>query len=500
MKRGNGFRMWAAAASVVVCGLGASAQAEVPAPKTSPVTAAGTPFLSLGTYDLKALGYVVEEYFVSGTASSYKLTGEPTPDGAWTAKPADTAPYATRIVVVRPQDPKRFNGTVAVEWLNVTGGLDAAPDWMYTHRELLRSGMAYVGVSAQKVGVEGGNGIGGTVGMSLKRVNPARYGTLAHPGDAFAFDIFSQAGQAVKSGQVLGPLKPKHVLATGESQSAVFMTTYVDAIDPVARVFDGFFIHSRFGGAPAPEMAAMRGGPNARGPSGVKMRADLRVPVMTLITETDLLGTGLSGFWAAEQPDNDKLRIWEIPGASHVDNYMFFVGGTDNGAAPIETLAQLWKPNDGLYGSKMAHPINSGPQHHYVAEAAMAGLERWVRTGKAPPKAPRMALTGPDKPGEAPKLALDAEGEAKGGIRTPWVDAPTSKLSGFGNSGGPFGFLVGTTQPFDAATLAKLYPGGKAEYLKKVDASLAAAVKGGFILSADQAEIRALTAASWPNT
>ncbi|THD64496.1 MAG: hypothetical protein E8A49_02345 [Phenylobacterium sp.] len=466
-------------------------------PQTKLITGPGSPFLGLGAFDLKALGYVVEEYIVSGTATSYKLTGEPTADGAWTARPADTAPYATRIVVVRPADPKRFSGTVAVEWLNVTGGLDAGPDWTYSHREMLRAGMAYVGVSAQKVGVEGGQGIAGP-GMPLKKVNPTRYGGLVHPGDNFSFDIFSQAGQAVKTGQVMGPLKPLHVLATGESQSAVFMTTYVDAIDPIARVYDGFYIHSRFGGAPPPETASMRTGPNTRGAQGVKMRPDLRVPVMTLISETDLIGSGLSGFWAAQQPDNDKLRIWEMPGTSHVDNYMFFVGNYDDGSAPIAKLAEAWKPNDALFGAKMAHPINSGPQHHYVAMAALAGLDRWVRTGRAPPKAPRLELAMSDTAGQAPKLVLDEEGEAKGGIRTPWVDAPTAKLSGAGNSGGPYGFLVGSTIPFDAPTLARLYPGGKADYLKRFDASLSNAVKGGFILPADQAEIRALAAAGWP--
>jgi hypothetical protein len=128
----------------------------------------------------------------------------------------------------------------------------------------------------------------------------------------------------------------------------------------------------------------------------------------------------------------------------------------------------------------------------------MAALDHWVATGRAPPKAPRLELNPPEKAGEAPKLALDGSGNARGGIRTPWVDAPTAKLSGFGNSGGPFGFLVGTTQPFDAAALARLYPGGKADYEKKFDASLAASVKAGFILPADEAEIRALGAASWP--
>jgi hypothetical protein len=179
---------------------------------------------------------------------------------------------------------------------------------------------------------------------------------------------------------------------------------------------------------------------------------------------------------------------------------MFMIGGFDDGHAPLDKIASLWKPTDALFGAKMAHPINSAPQHHYVAMAALAGLETWVRTGKAPPKAPRMDTEPAAKAGEAPKLTADAQGNTKGGIRTPWVDAPTAKLSGFGNTGGPFGFLVGTTQPFDPATLKQLYPGGKADYLKRFDASLDRAVKGGFILPADTAEIRALAAAGWPGS
>ena len=271
------------------------------------------------------------------------------------------------------------------------------------------------------------------------------------------------------------------------------MTTYVDAIGPWAKVYDGVYIHSRFGGAPAPETAAMRGGPGARpGPAGVLMRPNLRVPVMTLISETDLIGSGLSGFWAADQADDARLRIWEMPGTAHVDNYMFFIGGFDNGSAPIGKMAELWKPTDALFGGKMAKPINASPTHHYVAMAALAALDRWVATGKAPPKAARMETEPAAKAGEPPKLALDAQGNAKGGIRTPWVDAPTARLSGFGNTGGPFGFLVGTTQPYDTATLGKLYQGGKADYLKTFDASLGMRSRAAH-LPADQAEI-----APWP--
>ncbi len=466
-------------------------------PAVNKIEAAGAPFLGLGGFDLKALGYEVSEYVISGDAQSYKLTGEPTADGAWTAVAAGSAPYATRIVVVRPSDPKRFNGAAVVEWLNVTAGLDSGPDWTFSHREMLRSGYAYVAVSAQRVGVEGGPSLGGA-GMPLKKANPARYGSLVHPGDGYAFDIYSQAGRAVREGDVLGPLKARRVLSAGESQSAVFLTTYVNAIDPLAKVYDGFFIHSRFGGAPPPETAAMRGGPNARGPAGVRIRTDVRAPVVTLIAETDLIGSGLSGFWAARQDDNARLRIWEMPGTSHADNYLFLVGGADSGTTPVAKLAELWRPTTALFGATMAKPINNSPQHHYVAQAALAGLDRWVRTGQAPARAPRIEVTPPARADAPPTLLLDANGNARGGIRGPWVEAPVSKLSGMGNAGGPYGFLVGTAEPYDAATLKRLYPGGKADYLRKFDAALDRAIRAGFILPADRAEIHELAALGWP--
>ena len=75
-------------------------------------------------------------------------------DGKYTAVATSTAPYTTRAVVMRPVNPRRFNGTVVVEWLNVSGGADAGPDWMLGHNELIREGFVWVGVSAQKVGVD----------------------------------------------------------------------------------------------------------------------------------------------------------------------------------------------------------------------------------------------------------------------------------------------------------------------------------------------------------
>ena len=132
---------------------------------------AGPAFTAYASFDLAALGYVEEEYFLSGQARAYEIEGERGSDGRWPASPAGSAAYTTRLVVRRPRDPGRFNGTVAVEWLNVSAGTDAEPDWACTHRHLIREGFAWAGVSAQKAGIDGG---GLAEGPHLKKVNPAR--------------------------------------------------------------------------------------------------------------------------------------------------------------------------------------------------------------------------------------------------------------------------------------------------------------------------------------
>jgi hypothetical protein len=73
-------------------------------------------------------------------------------------------------------------------------------------------------------------------------------------------------------------------------------------------------------------------------------------------------------------------------------------------------------------------------------------------------------------------------------------------LSGLGQSGGAFGFLFGTTKPFDSATLEALYPGGKADCLAKFASALDDAITGGFILDDDREEIMGLAAAAYPTS
>ena len=104
--------------------------AETPSPVISqpPIGTHGFPFSSTAI-DLSRFGYTEEEFFITGHARSYSPNGPLGPDGVWTASPSagGTAPYTTRILIRRPSSPRRFNGTVYVEWMNVSGGADGTP-------------------------------------------------------------------------------------------------------------------------------------------------------------------------------------------------------------------------------------------------------------------------------------------------------------------------------------------------------------------------------------
>jgi len=442
-----------------------------------PVTGgSGVPFITAKLFDLAAVGYTSAEYFISGTAVAYTAAGELPGDGKWIVTPGDTAAYKTRIVVYRPIDPTRFNGTVVVEWLNVSGGRDAAPDWIYTHTELTRSGYAWVGVSAQIVGVEGGGSLLGLPGTPLKTADPDRYGSLVHPGDSFSYDIFSQAAQALvrpAGPPPLGELRIVALLAAGESQSAFRLVTYINAVHPLARIYDGFLVHSRGGGGIAAAPLSESPQPPITTPASTWTRDDLDVPILSLQTETDL--TFLESV-AARQPDTPRFRLWEIAGTAHADTYVAGVGLTDLGDEP--DAARLVITKTATPGVTCRAPINSGP-HHFVAKAAIAALNRWVRQGTPPPVAPRLeASTEPPY-----TLQRDEQGNARGGIRTPQVDVPIATFSGDGR-GSIVCVLFGMTTPFDAAKLAELYPTAEA-YVTAFNAATDRAVQAGFILAPD---------------
>ena len=459
-----------------------------PNPTVSAPPDAGSTFYQGVGFDLALVGYEQAEYFLSGTARSFAPVEELTPDGRWSVEAADEADYTTRIVVVRPSDPAAFNGTVMMEWFNVSGGLDAAPNFTMSHVEQLREGYAYVGVSAQIRGIEGGDS---TVDVGfpihLKGIEPERYASLRHPGDSFSYDIFSQAAQAVRNPETvdpLGGLELEQVIAVGESQSAFRLTTYVNAVDPVAQLFDGYLIHSRGGGSAALSQEPQADIPT---PAQVLIRDDVRVPVLTFQTDSDLL---LLGWVPDRQPDGDNFVLWEVAGTAHGDVYSISldVGPQDLGDDPgIAAVVEVASPIPGIMDC--GGPINSGPQH-YVMNAAVHALARWAAGGDPPTSAPRAEVVevavDPGAEGRQATHApvTDDYGNILGGVRTAWVDVPVARLTGEPVGGSSFCGLFGSTTLFDDATLAELYP-TKAAYLDAMTASIEQSVTDGFIRPLD---------------
>lgn len=439
--------------------------APVPAPKvTGPIQSAvpGDPGRDYPFYaaavDLKAHGYVEAEFFIEGVANRY------------TAPPLATAtvvdgdhPFKTRLVVRRPASASRFNGTVIVEWNNVTAGRDLDIDWFQTHEHLMRSGYAWVGVSAQRVGVE-----------ALKVWNAKRYGSLdvSHGGavtnDDLSHDVFSQAGQAIRTQgavSLIGGFKVERLIATGHSQSAGRLGIYVNAVHPLAKVFDAVVLHG----------------------GGGRVRTDLDIPVWKLLAETDVQNQAVN-----RQPDTNRFRTWEVAGNSHVDvkftSYSRLLAARDG-----SPTAPAFSPLGGRGGRSgppaAAAPSNPGgcdrppyshiPFHH-VFNAALDHLVRWVKDGTPPPTAPPIDLTTVGPPAV---MARDEADNALGGIRLSEHAVPTAVNSGV-NSGPGFCFLNGSHEPFDAATLARLYPTHDS-YVAKVREVSQRNVKAGYILKAD---------------
>jgi hypothetical protein len=401
---------------------------------------------------LEQAGYTEEEFFLSGTATSYQPDGDWKQDGLWKVTADQTADFTNRAIVRRPSDPSKFNGTVFVEWLNVSGGADLAVDFGYLSNELTDQGYIYVGVGTQKVGSD-----------NAKNADPTRYAPLVHPGDTFSYDMFTQAGRAVLGNKLFpSTYGIKKIIADGESQSAGRMTTYIDAIQPTADVYDAFFVHSR----------SDRGTPVAGGqsiPSGVHIRTDLRSPTLVVLTETDVIGNQQS-----LQPDDDKYRRWEIAGSAHVDNN------------DLSTLAGNDPTQINVVGQTCAKTTNTAKQW-LVMDAGLRHVNDWIGGGPPPPSGDKLAV-------DAGKYVADAHGNSTGGIRLPEVVAPVATYAGLGNTPS-WCALFGSTVPFDPPVVQQLYA-DHAAYVKAYAAATDELVSKGFAIERDATKAKAEVQAS----
>lgn len=445
-------------AGALLSGVAAAADATISGPVT---TLGARPNAFHATVDdLKSHGYIEQEFLMDGTAK-----GRARPDEAVSA-----APYRTRMLVRRPVDPKKFNGTVVVEWSNVTLGYDLEVGWPILSDLMMREGYAWVGITNQPVGIR-----------FLQQWDPQRYEGLKHPaipavmpkpaspsgfvvitGESYSDAIYTQLGVSLRHpGAVdpLGGLKPQRLLSWGLSQSAGRLTTYINNLPKKDRTYDGYFLFV--------------------GPG--KLRDDLDVPVFGVNSENEMMR-----YFPNRRPDSAVYRYWEVPGSGHVPRLS-------------DDTLQAQNRRD---GATWPRTCDFGPavvSIEYASRAALHHLNEWVKTGKEPPHAP-FATIEAEKPstmhGEPGPVAIvrDKSQNALGGIRLPHMEAPTGRHVGSGTPQ-PMCTLTPGFAPFDAAKLTTLYPTHDA-YVSKVQTAAANAVKAGFLLPIDAKAIIAEAAAS----
>jgi hypothetical protein len=494
-------------ASVLVLALlmAVPATAKTPIPRVTgplPVTAASYPFGAadhqLVPQRLSRVGYVEEEYLVSGTANVYTW---PAPGPALVRTP--DAPYTTRVLVRRPAKARRFSGNVVVEMLNPSNLFDLNIGWALSHEQFIRNGDAWVGITAKPITV-----------AALKTFDPARYGSLSFANplplddprnctniqtvvdppnlrsrsteDGLIWDINSQVGAWLRSGAASNPLASErrkhrrrslveHAYGFGYSQTGGYLVDYINAIHPrvVADdgkpMYDAYIVGVAGGGfVGAVPINQCEPAPPTNDPR--RRLQNVGVPVMRIMSQSDyLLGI------ASRRPDGDtradRFRHYEMAGAAH--------------ATPDE-LYYSAAPADIVRAGRDVPPMscNEGPRSRFPSSihfnAAFRNLDLWVRYGVRPPHASPITV-------ENGAPVLDAFGNVTGGLRSPYVDVPTSRWLGT-STGASFCFIAGHEVPFDRATLERLYP-THGTYVRAVARDVRQLVADRFLTRADGARL-----------
>lgn len=433
--------------------------------------------------DVSSFGYTEAEYLLEGTATRYRLApgAELTRDGQWQVDPAGEAPFRTRMLVYRPTNPARFNGTAIVTWNNVTAGYDL---FSAESLELLEGGYALVCLTTQKVGIEGLP----PEPQGLAAWDPERYGTLSIPSDDYSYDIFTQGALAVGRDRVRQPVDPmgglevQRVVGQGGSQSAGRLGTYVNAIQPLSNAFDGFILTIYFGAGAALEVgdavvninAPATAQPRQRLRGTNLLRDDLGVPVFVVNSELEAIAC-----YPVRQPDTDTFRYWESAGTCHV-------------SAQAQRDRQAKVIRDGIKALPLAQGINRIPMVP-LYDAAFHHMHRWLAGGTPPPSQPKVEFAG-----DPAEVVRDEHGIAKGGIRLPQADVPLAQNSAIPLSDDIFAYLGGSSHAFSRDKIHALY-GDKSSFLAKFEAAAQASVRAGVLLPRDVAPLVAEAAATWPH-
>jgi hypothetical protein len=394
---------------------------------------------------LQPFGYMEEEYFVSGTV--------------------DGKPYTTSILVRKPKDGAKFSGVVAVETLHAQG---AIPFWGL-REVLMPAGHGWVMVASQRSALE----------TFVKKSNAARYATLQipeaagtppnpmapNPQDGISQQILTQVGALLKSNASNGPfagMTVKHLIMGGSSQTGMTTLRYIQESHSRARMPDGKPIYDGY-----LPMEAFASGPVSGGDAAV----------IHVVGEGDFslfrALTHGSGFAVRADGDapNDRFREYEFPAASHVPTR-----GISDPKVIFATLDNVMKSGEQL--SQFPTPP--------FYRATLVNLVNWITKGVAPPKAPPIEMSD----GE---IVRDQFGNAKGGVRTPYIDLPTVRYVASAPTTDDSNMarrMIGLQEPLAAEQLRVLYK-SRANYLQRFNHEIDRLVAQRWLLSQDGEQLKA---------
>ena len=344
--------------------------------------------------NLADFDYVDEEYFISGIAAG--------------------APYKTRIVVRRPKTPEKFSGIVIAEPTHRGGnGLIC----QYARYGIGQRGHACMTVAARRINLTNP----ATPGAGLYEFNLARYGSLFLT-DSQTNEIIAQAGRLLRENAsvVVAGYGVRHVVLGGTSDSSSATRNYMTSatlrdhrslrMPDGGPVYEGYFVSAILG------------------PNQIPPLAD--APIIQMPTQFELHST--NGFRRpdSDAPDN-RFRNYEMAGMSHNDA----------------------RENPAFSGC--THPELSHFPYGAMTFMGLQHLIDWTVDGTIPPRAAPMEIDN-DTTGDGTRVATDEYGNAKGGVRTTYLDVPIFTFH-IPNSGPGLCNQTGWVTPLPEDVMARLY-------------------------------------------
>lgn len=380
-------------------------------------------------------GYVTEEYFVSGTANGQ--------------------PYKTRILIRRPEPAARFSGIVVAESMHSNG---FAVTFEPARKSFFMRGHVHVEIAAQQANA-----------TTLKGFNAVRYAGMVVPGPnqstQAVSDIIAQVGILIKSNLRNGPLAPlsvRRLILQGTSQASGVLRNYQAQEHKTARmpgdlpIVDGYLATSTLGNLPM-------------------IVVDVPTVHMPTMTEANNAPVGGIGYRRADSNDpTNRYRLYEVAGMAHANSR--------------ETPTYVPNP--------CTLPVSDFPWGAMVA-MGLNHLIEWVDRGVVPPHAAPIEFDN-NSANDGSRLALDENGNAKGGVRNTYVDVPVAQY-GVPNAANFNCSIAGWRIGYDEETLRELYKNHGA-YISKVNRRLMELVREGWMLPEYAEDARAdAHAVSIPN-